>query len=337
MDRLLGIISILVVFVLAGCESDLARRISAYEKARDHDAAKALLERTVQRQPRNAEAQYHLGRLHLRDGNYEAGRAALVASQEASPRFAERSEFLLEKYMRQEMAAGKQAFEGGQLDSAIQHFRWATQIQPAAPATHRALGHALVEAGQATAAESAYRQALSLEGDNVETLNNLAELTFRRDAYQKTVDYSLRALEGQEAPPQAVVERLAYAYVALGDFANAEPQFERALTLTDDLQVRTDYALVLFNQAKYQAARPRLEALTQQEQPAPKLVRALAETYYALQRYTESITWYERLLERVPDDRDALQNLAIAYERTEQFERAQAYREQLRRLGDTSE
>jgi hypothetical protein len=39
----------------------------------------------------------------------------------------------------------------------------------------------------------------------------------------------------------------------------------------------------------------------------------------------------------VPDDRDALQNLAIAYERTEQFERAQAYREQLRRLGDTSE
>lgn len=336
MFRPFWILGLLAALVL-GCESDLARRVSAYEKTRDYDAAKSLLQRTVQQQPRNAEAQYHLGRLQLRDGNYEAGRAALVASQEASPKFAERSTFLLEKYMRQEMAEGKQAFEAGQLDSAIQHFRWATQIQPAAPAAHRALGHARVEAGQATAAESAYRQALSLESDNVETLNNLAELTFRRDAYQKTVDYSLRALEVQEAPQRAIVERLAYAYVALGDFANAASHFEQALTLTNDLQVRTDYALVLFNQGKYQAARSRLEALTQQEQPAPKLVRALAETYYALNQYAQSITWYERLLERMPDDRNALQNLVIAYERTEQFEQAQAYREQLQQLGGSSE
>ena len=336
MFRPLWILGLLAALVL-GCESDLARRVSAYEKTRDYDTAKSLVQQAVQQQPRNAEAQYHLGRLQLRDGNYEEGRAALVASQEASPKFAERSTFLLEKYMRQEMTEGKQAYEAGRLDAAIQHFRWATQIQPAAPTAHRALGHALVEAGQATTAESAYRQALSLESDNVETLNNLAELTFRRGAYEKTVDYSLRALEVQEAPQREIVERLAYAYVAIGDFANAAPHFEQALTLTNDPQVRMDYALVLFNQEKYQAARPRLEALTQQEQPAPKLVRALAETYQALNQYTQSITWYERLLEQMPDDRDALQNLVIACERTEQFDQAKAYREQLRRLGGSSE
>jgi tetratricopeptide (TPR) repeat protein len=337
MIRPLWIISALIALLLVGCESDLARRISAYEKTRDYDAAQALLERAVQQQPRNAEAQYYLGRLYLRDGNYEAGREALTASQEASPRFVKRSEFLLEKYMRQEMTAGMQAFEANQLDAAIQHFRWAAQIQPAAPATHRALGHALVESEQPTAAESAYRQALSLESDNVETLNNLAELTFRRGAYEQAVNYSRQALEVQDTPQREVVERLAYAYVALGDFASAEPHFQRVLTLTNDAQVRADYALVLFNQEKYQAARPRLEALAQREDAGSKIVRALAETYYALDRYMQSITWYERLLERVPDDRNALQNLVMAYERTEQFGDAQTYRDQLRRLEDSSE
>lgn len=333
MSRLLGVLGILCAVLLTGCESDLARRISAYEKTRDYEAAKALLEQTVQQQPQNAEAQYHLGRLYMREGRYEAGREALEASREASPRFGERIDYQIERYLRAEMADGSEALDDGRIRRAIRHFQAATQIQPDHATAHRALGHAFVQADQPTEAEAAYRQAHTLDADDVETLNNLAELAFQREDYEAAIEYSLQAVD-PNAPEPDVIVRLAYAYVAQGELDEAEERFAQALSLQNSRALRRDYALVLFNRGKHREALEHLQALVDVEEPEPQLIRVLSESYYALENYERAVTWYRRLLDHAPDDRDALQNLVIAHEKLGQYDEAESYREQLQQVDE---
>ena len=318
----------LLVGVLTGCESDLARKISAYESTRDYEAAKSLLQRTVQSDPENAEAQFLLGRLHLQEGSYQKGRQALEASREASPKYVERIDFLIEKNARERFLEGKEAMEAESFGQAVRHFQHMTQVQPSNALGHRMLGHALIQNGQKRDAESAYRKALNLEPENLETLNNLASLAFQRGAYQTSIEYALRALDGEVKEPQ-VIERLAYAYAQTGQPEKAEARFSQALERNPSAELRYDYALFLFNQERYQKALPLLQQLARGDNPEVVLVKALAETHYALANYQSALETYLRLHDRLPNDRGVLQNVVISYEKLEQYDKADAYRARL--------
>ena len=328
----------LIIYLLAGlvaslplmafsCESDLARELSAHEQARDYDAAIAMLQQEVQQNPGNAEAQYHLGRLKMQEGTYDAGLEALEASREASPRYEEEIDFLIDKHHREELVKANEVLETGQAAEAAEHFRNAAFINPSDVRAHRGLGHVLLELGEYADAESAYREAHELEPDHVETLNNLAFLTYERGAYERTVDYSEHALDVGE-PQFEVVKRLAYAHVNLGNLTAAEEYLAQALSMEPSNELRRDYALVLFNQEKYQAARTELETLTARDAD-PELLRALAETQYALDEHRAATRTNATILEQVPGDREALQNLVILHELLEEHDEAREFREQL--------
>lgn len=320
-----------------GCESDLARELSSYEKARDYDAAKDMLRQEIQQNPSNEAAHYHLGRILFREGSYEEGMSAFETSRDDSPRYEEEIEFQVEKYHREELIEGTDALEDGELEQAVSHFQAATKIKPNDARSHRGLGHTLVELERQDAAEEAYREAERIDPGHVETLNNLAHLTFNREAFEETIEYSREALDAGE-PRLEVVKRLGYAHVQLGQLQEAEERLDQALGLGASPEVRRDYALILFNQEKYEAAVRELNTLTTEAGELDlELLRAQAESQFALESYEEAAQLNNQILERAEGDQDALQNLAILYDLLGEYDQAKGYREQLDQSNDADE
>lgn len=324
---------LMVAILVSGCASDLARRVNEYEKVRDYEAARQLLKGEVQQNPENAEAQFLLGRVYMQQGEYVKGMESLKASRELSPRWVKDIDFLIKKYAREEFVSGTKAMKGDAFEEAVRHFRHVTQIQPSNAAAHRSLGHALVQVERPQNAENAYRKALKLQPTNLETLNNLSALLFQREAYRETIEHSLQALDRERQEPE-VVKRLAYAYVNTGQLAKAEKRFNQALSLNPSSELRKDYALVLFNQEKFEKATLVFQKVSAQEvsqdgQASTETLRALAECYYSLGLYQDAIRALDKINSRVEGDRSVIQKLAISHEKAGNNEKAKEYRGKL--------
>ncbi len=319
-----------VVVVLGGCESDLARRISNYERMNDTAAAKQLLVQTTRSEPENAEAHFLLGRLYMREGAYEKGLSALDASRAQSPRFAEQIRYVKQKYAREEFATGTKALEGGAHGAAEAAFQAVRVIQPDNVAPVKALGQVRVEAGRPEDARTAYREALEMAPEDIELLNNLSALAAEAGEYPAAIRYGRRALE-QSSPQPRIRKRLAYAFVETEQWPEALRAFEALLQAAPSSTVRRDYAFLLFNREKYGQALPLLQQLAGGGDSV-KVLRALGETYGALGRTEAAARTYRRVLQQRPDDLQALQRLVIAYERLGEEAAVKELRTRLQRV-----
>lgn len=335
--RLLFALGLLVGagMLVVGCESDLARRISKYERMNDDAAAKQLLQQTVRRNPENAEAHFLLGKIYMQEGSYEKGVAAFEKSQSASMRYEEKIAFLEEKHAREEFQEGREALEAEAYGRAETAFRAVLTIQPSNASAAKAVGQSLAEADRPDDARTAYREALEMSPEDVEILNNLSALAVQAEDYSTAIKYARRALE-QSNPPPAVRRRLAYALVETGQFSKASQRFEEALQQEPTPQLRRDYAFLLYNQEAYQEALPALRQLSSTTDSL-KVLRALGETYGALERPADAAEVYEQILERRPNDMQALQRVIIAYEQSGKEEAAQDYRDRLQRVRTEAE
>ena len=319
------------------CESDLARRISQYEKTRDYQSAKDLLRRSIRSDPQNAEAHFMLGRIRMQQGNYEKGLSSLKSSRDLSAQYVDRIKFLKEKYAHKEFKKGKDASSSGAYQKSIRHFRNVTLIQPSNASAHLALGHVLTEAGMSRPAEEAYRTAIGIN-PTVEALNNLSALSYQRGAYRKAIQYSQRALDldtdaSREARPE-LVTRVAYAHLQAEQFPKAQERFRQALEVGASREVRRDFALALYNRQKHGEALPLLQRLAVPEDADRRLLHALGDTYLSLEQPKEAVETYQRLHQENPQDADALQSLVIAYQMMDREEKANAYLDQLNSLSN---
>lgn len=320
-----------VGLVFGGCESDLARRVSKYQRMNDDAAAKKLLRRTVRREPGNAEAQFLLGKLYMRQGAYEKGVSAFEKSRAESPRFKEQIAYLKKRYARKEFQKARKALTGGAYSRAEAAFRAVLTIQPSNVAAAKGVGQALVKAGRQQEARTAYRRALELAPKNVEILNNLSALAVKASDYTAAITYTRRALKQSSAPP-VLRKRLAYALVETEQWSKAIRQFEKVLQVAPSPQLRRDYAFLLYNREKYQRALPALQRLSSGSSPSLDVLRALGETYGALGRPEGVADVYSQILDRRPEDAAALQRLIMAHERMGEEKTAQEYRDRLQRV-----
>lgn len=327
---LIGAILLATGLLVGGCESDLARRVSKYQRMNDDAAAKQLLQRTVRREPGNAEAQFLLGKLYMREEAYEKGVSAFEKSRAASSRFEEQIAFLEKKHAREEFRTGRKALTGGAYSRAVGAFRAVLTIDPDNVAAAKAVGQTLVQADRPQEARVAYQQALELAPEDVEILNNLSALAVEAGDYASAIDYARKGLEQPSAPP-ALRRRLAYALLETEQWSAAITQFEKALREDPSPQLRRDYAMLLYNREKYQRALPVLQRLVGTS-PSLEVLRALGETYGALGRPEDVVDVYTRVLDRRPNDAQALQRLIIAHERMGEEETAQEYRSRLQRV-----
>lgn len=302
----------------------MVRRFDHYESVKNYAAAKRYLEGEVQKRPHDGQAYFFLVKACLEERDYQGLHKAFQDSQQFSnKRYQSQIDTLIQQYYREDLRAGVKALERQHFKKASKRLKYATEIIPGEAAPYRLLGYAYAQQGEYAKAESAYRRALALKSTDWETRNDLAELAIRRGNYEDAIEH-LEAVPPDRRSSEAL-KRFAYAYSALGDHDKAK-EFLRPGT--------RDYAVMLFNQGKYEKALTPLKKLGTSQPNDPEILRVLAETYLTLGDFANVIVAYRQVLDRFPRDRDALTSLVLAHEKLGQKEEAAAYRERLNRLKD---
>ena len=305
---------IVCMLMSMGCESALKRQMTHFEQVRDFDSAIQMLEREVQSQPQSAEAHYHLGRLYLKQLRHVEGRKALEKAIALSGRFAEPAQYELDNRLSETMHAGVKALDERELDRAIEQFTYATQVAPSSAMAFKGLGNAYTVNANPEGAETAYREAVRLQPEDIEVWLNLSELSLRGQAYDKAISDAQQVLR-QEPLNMDAMKRLAYGAMFAEKYALADSTFTQYLALPGGNHAVRDYAFMSFNAGRYEVAVPYLQDLAQAGDPKAELRFMLGEAYLALDRFEDMVAIYENILEQFPDNVYALQGLLIAHER----------------------
>jgi Flp pilus assembly protein TadD len=132
--------------------------------------------------------------------------------------------------------AGRIALEQNDLTAAVFHFNEALRINPKKPDVHAKLGDVLIRRKEIGKALEHLNRALEFRPDWPEVLNNLAWIKSTQKDMQyrnpeEAVQFALRACELTGYKEAHMLNTLATAYAALGNFSEAVKMAERTLEL----------------------------------------------------------------------------------------------------------
>jgi Flp pilus assembly protein TadD len=140
----------------------LALALATAHRQQAYVSERALWTDTVAKWPRNARAQYNLGRVLSEHGDFAAAVAHDEAALALRPDFASGHSNLANALLQ----LGRVAEAATQASEAV-------RLNPALPEAHNNLGNALLLRRDLTRAVEEYRRALQLDPDNVDIRNNL--------------------------------------------------------------------------------------------------------------------------------------------------------------------
>lgn len=229
-----------VVFCLFSCLSLLllaggcARRDSTREHARALAAlregnavvAKGLLEQALTNMPRDAgaaPAYNDLGRAYLALGDWDNAATAFRASRRLDPSFAVPAYNL-----------GVLHFQAGEMETALERFLEATQLDPADAAALAFAGHAAMELGDHAAAVTHLERALARRPGSAPLLNTLAVALARNRKMQPALDRLEEALRIDEQYAPAHFNRAVLLEQTAGHSEEAMRSLETFLVRSSD-------------------------------------------------------------------------------------------------------
>jgi tetratricopeptide (TPR) repeat protein len=174
--------------------------------------------------PQNVAAHNDLGNLLLKLGQPAAALPEFQQAAQAQPRQAQLHNGL-----------GLALTALNQYPAALAQFAWATELDPTYPWSHYESGDVLLKLGRNSEALAQFHEALRLDPDNYQILTHVARVLAASD-YPATRDrptalklaQKANDLTGGEQP--YILDVLAMAEAATGDFAAAQTNAQKALT-----------------------------------------------------------------------------------------------------------
>jgi tetratricopeptide (TPR) repeat protein len=152
----------------------------------------------------------------------------------------------------------------GKLDEATVHLTEALWLDPNSAQAHYYLGQVLVQRGKIGEAITHFEKALRLKPDWIEPMNNLAWLlAASKEATickpDKAIRLARRACELTNYKEPVLLDTLAVAYAAAGDFSKAIETAEKALELCQSSEQETLKKEIESRLALYKAGKPYIE------------------------------------------------------------------------------
>jgi len=174
--------------------------------------------------------------------------------------------------------------------------------------------------------------------DRIEYLNALAQVMVAQKHWGRAVELFARVLE--KSPGEAAaVEGMAAALLVLDRQAEALPYLERAYRQSpDDNRRRQALADLAYRLGEYEIARPQLVALATAADASSELLLRAARVHDKLGQQNLAATYWQRLVERMPNHLEGHQRLAAFHEQGSRFGEALKHLLVLNRLApsDTS-
>lgn len=307
-----------------GCMAELINRT---------DDARKYYKRTLEFDRDHVNAQLHLGRIYLCEGNllkaeslfrqalegpYRSARAALGLGTVAVQRgdIAE-AEGWYEKALELDpdahdvlSEAGKFYLGAGNSERARELLERASRCESPSPETIRHLASLAFSEGEFERAIELYERITIENEDDTEAHNDLGNCYFRREQFDKAETHYLKALSSEEALP-ITWRNLGLARTRLGRLDDAIEAFEQYAHLApDDAQVTALIGDLYSSLDNYEFAIPYYERfLSENPHSAPALF-GLAECYLNMGHTDSAILGYRRVLTLDPTHRAAKKRLA---------------------------
>ena len=200
--------------------------------------------------PRNKDTLFNLGLALVLAGQAEDGLAYLRDVQQMDRRF--HAAFF---------QAGKALLDLGRANEAVDNFQRAVDLQPAHVEYVSALAVALGQAGQTDRAIELLKKAIGLDPDSPELLNNLAwtlaatpNTSLRNPA--EAVEYAQRAVKLSKRKLPGILDTLAVAHAAAGDYTNALAVCQEAIQVADAQTNTALKARLLLREKLFADSRP---------------------------------------------------------------------------------
>jgi tetratricopeptide (TPR) repeat protein len=223
--------------------------------------------------------------------------------------------------------------ERGEFAAAINHFRRAVQIDPAALGPYVNLGNFLARQGSPAEAVRHLRKALEIDPESANAHNTLANILADQGDLEAAIEHFRKAL--QTDPQFAMAHyNLGRALARRGEVELAMTHYRAALKITPaDADVRNNLGLLLARQGS-------LTEAIQQFREALKIDPGYAKAYFNLgklhmqeDRLDDAVRYFQQAVQLQPGVAEIHENLARALARQgKKEEAARQYEEALRLL-----
>lgn len=199
--------------------------------------------------------------------------------------------------------------------------------------TYYNLGNAYIELEQWDAAETAFARAIEIMPEMYRAEYNMARVHINSRNYKSAIDILAKLLERD---PENIIflETLAWAEVKRSSLARAE-EIYRDLIEKDpaNCNVRYNLALMLHDRQEYAEAYSLLLECVQNQSADSEILLQIGNLEQEL-GWGEGVGWFERALEKSPQDTKVQQSLADTYVQQSRFTEAL---EMYRRLAGSSQ
>lgn len=263
--------------------------------------ALAVLRRTVELAPHDAEAHSSLGNALQGARQYQAAIASYQQALALQPEFAE---------AHSNLGGALQAL--GQLAEAADSYRRAIAARPGYALAHFNLGNILLALDDAAGATQSYQHAAELAPDDAEIHFKLGQSLYAQAQYDAAADAFRSAIALQPHYPEATTG-LAAALLAGGDVEQAEDYYRAALALEpDSAEAQFRVGMCLQMQEQHERALPALRRAVELDPASVRNHTWLAHALHAAGHPAEAAATYRVALTLTPDDAPLNNQLGIA-------------------------
>ncbi len=265
--------------IFLGCQTKELTTAKVHIQQNEWDKAVVRLEKAVTENPRNAEAQFLLGRGYALQGRFAEMNRAFEASLKTSPQFALEIKNWQAQHFSGQFNRGVKAAGDKDWAAAREAFVAALQIDPVHPEAYRHLAYVHSQLDEPEKALQLYRTLIEIKPDDWEAYFAMADIHHQRQEYDK----------GAAVLEQALAK------------APRQPRILAALAFIYDCQGKSDKAFATYRQAL-------------QIKPDDKeLLLNLGRLYLAKEDYTGAVQEFAKILTFEPDNFEATYHVGLSY------------------------
>ncbi len=314
--------------ILVSCESAVMRDFNTLMAGNNVPAAKQMLNERLSENSGDAEANYLMGNILMREKEYQQAIAYFDRSLSSSSMYREHIEYMKERSYRIEIIEANSAWVDERYYRTIHSLNQAKHIYPDRVELYRFLGIAYKQTEQVDEAKTSYRSCLNLEPDNVECGLNLAVLYQENGQYPEAISLSHDFLD-DDPDNSGFIKTLAYAYLESGDLDRAEEVFESLLEVSFRYLTLRQFANELNNMGEIYRAERYYRRCLEVRPLDQEVLNALSYIYMETGNFRLMVEANERLLLIDPDDDSVKKNLMLSYELYGDIDNYRALRSEL--------